>query len=74
VSQDTEGATEAPTHHDTTEPEVTEAVTHVRDRFGVEGLRHLIALASEELRVAEEAISELAEWEEQHEDEPAPGA
>lgn len=47
-----------PAHVD---PAITEAVVHVRDRFGAQGLCDLIALAREELAAAEAALKELAE-------------
>jgi hypothetical protein len=48
--------------HDAHEPDpaVVQAVEHIRDRFGVTGLRDVLALAERELRVAEAALAELA--------------
>jgi hypothetical protein len=40
---------------------VVETVAHVRDRFGVEGLRDLVELATRELRRTEEALAGLTE-------------
>ena len=40
---------------------VVEIVAHVRDRFGVEGLRDLVELATRELRRTEEALAGLTE-------------
>jgi hypothetical protein len=40
---------------------VVDAVRNVRDRFGVDGLRDLVNLATTELRRAERAAAELAE-------------
>ncbi len=45
------------------EPEITDAVQNVSNRFGVQGLCDLIALAREELARAEDALGELAESE-----------
>ncbi|TDE10398.1 hypothetical protein [Jiangella asiatica] len=42
------------------DPMVTAAVKNVRDRFGAEGLRDLIAVATMELRTAEAAEQRLA--------------
>lgn len=42
------------------DPMVTTAVTNVRDRFGAEGLRDLMALAQLELRNVEAAEQRLA--------------
>lgn len=42
------------------DPAVVEAVTTVRDRFGAGGLRDMIALASAELTVVEEALAQLS--------------
>lgn len=43
------------------DPLVTDAVQNVRDRFGAEGLRDLLALAQSQLREAEAAERRLAE-------------
>ena len=40
---------------------VVETVAHVRDRFGVDGLRDLVELATRELRRTEEALAGLTE-------------
>jgi hypothetical protein len=40
---------------------VVETVAQVRDRFGVEGLRDLVELATSELRRTEAALEGLAE-------------
>lgn len=48
------------------DPMVTAAVENIRDRFGSEGLRDLMALAQMELRNVEEAERRLAAY-----DEPA---
>jgi hypothetical protein len=40
---------------------VVETVAHVRDRFGVEGLRDLVELATRELRRTEDALTGLSE-------------
>ncbi|HET7355225.1 MAG TPA: hypothetical protein VFJ09_00955 [Nocardioidaceae bacterium] len=45
----------------TPDPAVAEAVAHIRDRFGVQGLCDLIALAREELTRAEEAMRQLSD-------------
>jgi len=42
------------------DPVILEVVAHVRDRFGTQGLADLIALAREELSIAEAALKELA--------------
>lgn len=42
------------------DPSIAEAVQHVSNRFGVEGLCDLIALAHEELERAEKALEELS--------------
>lgn len=42
------------------DPMVATAVADVRDRFGAEGLRDLIALATRELNVVEQAERDLA--------------
>lgn len=42
------------------DPMVADAVTNVRDRFGAEGLRDLIALAKAELVRVEQAERDLA--------------
>lgn len=55
---------EVETHVD---PAVADAVHHVRDRFGVRGLRDLITLASYELEVAEAAVATLDTTSEQDE-------
>jgi hypothetical protein len=75
VTQDSGGTHDGGTPADAPHPEVAEAVTHIRDRFGVDGLRGLIRLAQRELQEAEQALSELAAWEQQQEHRPAdPGA
>lgn len=51
------------------DPMVTAAVQNVRDRFGSEGLRDLIALAQMELRNVEEVEHRLATY-----DRPASSA
>lgn len=43
------------------DPIIVENVEHVRDRFGVVGLRQLIELAQQELATAEAALAELSE-------------
>jgi len=43
------------------DPVISEAVEHVTNRFGVQGLCDLIALAREELARAETALRELSE-------------
>jgi hypothetical protein len=40
---------------------VVETVAHVRDRFGIDGLRDLVELATRELRRTEQALQGLAE-------------
>ena len=45
----------------TIEPDIAEAVHHVANRFGVAGLESLIALAQDELVVAQKALQELQE-------------
>lgn len=42
------------------DPAIVDAVTHVRDRFGVSGLRDLISLAQRELTQAEAALGDLS--------------
>lgn len=42
------------------EPDITDAVQAVANRYGVSGLEDLIALAQEELVVARQALEELA--------------
>lgn len=49
-----------PQHAHEPDPAVVEAVEHIRDRFGVTGLRDVLALAERELRTAEAALAELA--------------
>lgn len=46
------------------DPLVRAAVKNVRDRFGADGLRDLMALARDELREVEEAERRLAEYSE----------
>ncbi len=46
---------------ETADADVVGAVYAVRDRFGAQGLRDLIALAERELVVTEQALAELAE-------------
>jgi hypothetical protein len=43
-----------------TDPVIVDAVEHVSYRFGVQGLRDLITLATEELGKAEAALQELS--------------
>ena len=43
------------------DPEITEVVDHVRNRYGAHGLRQLIALATAEAEDTESALAELAE-------------
>jgi len=43
------------------DPEITEMVDHVRNRYGAHGLRQLIELASREADVTESALAELAD-------------
>jgi hypothetical protein len=43
------------------DPEIIEMVDHVRNRYGAHGLRQLIALASKEADVTEDALSQLAD-------------
>ncbi len=45
------------------DPVISEAVEHVSNRFGAQGLCDLIALAREELARAEAALRELADLE-----------
>jgi len=45
------------------DPVITEAVRNISNRFGVQGLCDLIALAREEIARAEAALEELAEAE-----------
>ena len=45
------------------DPAVAEAVAHISNRFGVQGLCDLIALAREELATAEEAMRQLSDAE-----------
>ncbi len=40
---------------------VADAVRTIRDRFGADGLRDLVALASEEIRSSELAVADLGE-------------
>jgi hypothetical protein len=40
---------------------VADIVKTVRDRFGADGLRDLVALASEEIRSSERAVADLGE-------------
>lgn len=47
------------------DPEVSAAVTHIRDRHGPKGLRDLIGLARQELARTEAALAELAAWDAQ---------
>lgn len=42
------------------EPEIVDAVQHVANRYGVNGLEDLIELAQQELVVARSALEELA--------------
>jgi len=43
------------------DPIIVENVEHVRDRFGVLGLRQLIELAQTELAASEAALSQLSD-------------
>ena len=43
------------------DPEISEMVDHVRNRYGAHGLRQLIELATREAEVTESALSELAD-------------
>ncbi|PSL02521.1 hypothetical protein CLV30_110176 [Haloactinopolyspora alba] len=54
------------------DPTVTAAVQNIRDRFGSEGLRDLIALAQMELRNVEEAERSLAGYAEPAAESAAP--
>ncbi len=54
----TESSTDLTAHVD---PEITEMVDHVRNRYGAHGLRQLIELASREAEVTESALAELAD-------------
>jgi hypothetical protein len=54
----TESSTDLTDHVD---PEITEMVDHVRNRYGAHGLRQLIELASREAEVTESALAELAD-------------
>ena len=47
--------------HSHPEQLVVETVAHVRDRFGVDGMRDLVELATRELRRTEDALAGLAE-------------
>lgn len=47
---------------------VIDAVRNVRDRFGVDGLRDLVALANKELRQAEQATERLTDTHSEHSD------
>ena len=51
-------STESTPHVD---PEITEMVDHVRNRYGAHGLRQLSELASREAEVTESALAELAD-------------
>jgi len=42
------------------DPVIVEAVTHISNRFGAQGLCDLIALAREELAKAEAALRQLS--------------
>jgi hypothetical protein len=42
---------------------VADAVRSVRDRFGADGLRDLVALATAEIRSSEQAVADLGELE-----------
>lgn len=53
------------------DPMVVDAVTNVRDRFGAEGLRDLIALARADLAEVERAERELAAAVNEPKDVPA---
>ncbi|MFP5336536.1 MAG: hypothetical protein ACLGIV_14625 [Actinomycetes bacterium] len=55
------------------DPAVVEAVMTVRDRFGAGGLRDMIALASAELTVVEEALAQLGVPEPPEADIDGPG-
>lgn len=54
------------------DPMVTAAVRNVRDRFGAEGLRDLMALAQRELHTVEEAERRLAAYSEPSNDAEPP--
>jgi hypothetical protein len=45
------------------DPVITDAVEHISNRFGAQGLCDLIAVARDELARAEAALKELAELE-----------
>jgi len=49
------------THHP--DPVIVDAVEHVSNRFGAQGLADLIALAREEIAKAEAALKELSDLE-----------
>jgi hypothetical protein len=46
------------------DPAISDAVEHIANRFGTQGLADLIALAREELAQAEAALKELSDLEE----------
>ncbi len=48
---------------ETVDPAISEAVEHISNRFGAQGLCDLIALARDELARAEAALRELADLE-----------
>lgn len=43
------------------DPEITDLVDHVRNRYGAYGLRQLIELASREAEITESALAELSD-------------
>jgi hypothetical protein len=49
------------TESDVVDPVISDAVEHIANRFGTQGLCDLIALAREELARAEAALRELSE-------------
>jgi hypothetical protein len=54
---------------------VADAVKTVRDRFGADGLRDLVALATAEIESSERAVADLGELAEPaSEPDPGPGA
>lgn len=63
MREDHVGVSEYKTPSVNVDPVITDAVQNVSNRFGVQGLCDLIALAREELERAEEALEELSDSE-----------
>lgn len=63
ASREDVGMNESASESESVDPVIVEAVENISNRFGVQGLCDLIALAREELARAEAALRELSEIE-----------